>query len=209
MTYSLSHLLLDRSSRLFQMIQYGELTLFPAKHYITAEEKRMQSITHIRIDLEERLEELRKENKIVEAHRLEKKTNYDLEMIETIGYCEGIENYSRYFDGRGEGEAPYSLIDYFSYVTGGDKGDFLVIVDESHITIPQIRGMYHGDRSRKQNLIDYGFRLPSALDNRPLKFDEFERLTNKVVYTSATPGIYEKERSLIEAHKNKTDSTHY
>src|SRR5581483_2813971 len=135
-------------------------------------------------DLDNRLKDLRQQNKLLEAQRLEQRTFYDLEMIKEFGYCNGIENYSRYFDGRQPGEPPYSLIEYF-----GD--DFLVIIDESHITLPQIRGMYNGDRARKETLIDFGFRLPSALDNRPLKFDEFQRKVKQAIYVSATPDEYE------------------
>jgi excinuclease ABC subunit B len=159
-------------------------TIYPAKHYITPEQRVIPGIAQIEKDLDTRLKELRKQNKLVEAQRLEQKTHYDLEMIKEFGYCNGIENYSRYFDGRKPGEAPYSLLNYF-------PKDYLVIVDESHITLPQVRGMYNGDRSRKETLIDFGFRLPSALDNRPLKFDEFQRRVNQVLYTSATPDEYE------------------
>lgn len=191
----------DELSRLFDLIQYGELVLFPAKHYVTAEERRAESIKVIRTDLAGRLEELRSEGKIVEAHRLEQKTNYDLELIETIGYCKGIENYSRYFDGRKPGGAPYSLLDYFSYATQENGGKYLVIIDESHITIPQIQGMHLGDKARKENLIEYGFRLPSAFDNRPLRFDEFLDRTPQIIHTSATPNSWEVEQSLKSAKK--------
>ena len=160
------------------------ITLYPAKHYITPEQRIVPALKQIEIDLRERLAELRKSGKIVEAQRLEQRTRYDLEMIQEFGYCNGIENYSRYFDGRQPGDAPYSLMEYF-------PKDFLLIIDESHITIPQIRGMYNGDRARKETLIDFGFRLPSALDNRPLKFDEFQRKINQVTYVSATPDEYE------------------
>ncbi len=160
------------------------LTLYPAKHYITPEQTLMPALKQIEHDLEIRLKELRKQNKLLEAQRLEQRTNYDLEMIREFGYCNGIENYSRYFDGRQPGDPPYTLMEYF-------PKDFLLILDESHVTLPQIRGMYNGDRSRKENLIDFGFRLPSALDNRPLKFDEFQRKINQVIYVSATPDEYE------------------
>ncbi len=160
------------------------ITLYPAKHYITPEQRLMPAMKQIEKDLGIRLEELRKQNKLVEAQRLEQRTQYDLEMIREFGYCNGIENYSRYFDGRKPGEPPYSLMEYF-------PKDFLLILDESHVTLPQIRGMYNGDRSRKETLIDFGFRLPSALDNRPLKFDEFQRKINQVIYVSATPDEYE------------------
>ncbi len=160
------------------------LTLYPAKHYITPEQRIKPAIAQIEEDLALRLKELESENKLLEAQRLEQRTNYDLEMIKEFGYCNGIENYSRYFDGREPGEAPYSLLEFF-------PKDYLLIVDESHITMPQIRGMYNGDRARKETLVDFGFRLPSALDNRPLQFEEFLRRINQVVYVSATPDEYE------------------
>ncbi len=158
--------------------------IFPAKHYIAPEERRKKALEEIKHDLEIRLEELRKEGKQIEAYRLEQRTNYDLEMLREIGYCKGIENYSRYFDGRKPGEPPYSLMDFF-------PKDFLTVIDESHITVPQIGGMFNGDKSRKETLIDYGFRLPSALDNRPLRFEEFLRKASQTLYTSATPGDWE------------------
>jgi len=160
------------------------LTLYPAKHYVTPEQRLKPAIAQIERDLEIRLSELRLQNKLLEAQRIEQRTHYDLEMIKEFGYCNGIENYSRYFDGRQPGEPPYSLLEYF-------PKDYLLIVDESHITLPQIRGMYNGDRSRKETLVDFGFRLPSALDNRPLKFEEFQRRVNQAVYVSATPDEYE------------------
>lgn len=160
------------------------ITLYPAKHYITPEQRLMPGIAQIERDLEIRLKELKAQNKLIEAQRLEQRTNYDIEMIREFGYCNGIENYSRYFEGRAPGEPPYSLMEYF-------PKDYLVIIDESHITVPQIRGMYNGDRARKETLVDFGFRLPSALDNRPLKFDEFQRRINQTIYVSATPDEYE------------------
>lgn len=160
------------------------ITLYPAKHYITPEARLMPGIAQIEKDLEIRLKELKSQNKLIEAQRLEQRTNYDIEMIREFGYCNGIENYSRYFEGREPGTPPYSLMEYFAK-------DFLVIIDESHITIPQIRGMYNGDQARKTNLVDFGFRLPSALDNRPLKFEEFLRRINQTIYVSATPDEYE------------------
>ncbi|KKQ80438.1 MAG: UvrABC system protein B, partial [Candidatus Daviesbacteria bacterium GW2011_GWA1_38_7] len=160
------------------------ITIYPAKHYITPEQRIKPAITQIEEDLSKRLKELKLKGKLLEAQRLEQRTYYDLEMIKEYGYCNGIENYSRYFDGRVPGAAPYTLLDYFS-------NDFLIIIDESHITLPQIRGMYNGDRARKETLIEYGFRLPSALDNRPLKFDEFQRRVNQAIYVSATPDEYE------------------
>ena len=148
--------------------------------------KRDRAIETIKIELDERLKELRGQEKLLEAQRLEQRTNYDLEMLQEMGFCSGIENYSRHLSGREPGSRPYTLIDYF-------PKDFLLIIDESHVTIPQIRVMYNGDRSRKQTLVDYGFRLPSALDNRPLRFNEFESMVNQAIYVSATPGPYEKE----------------
>ena len=162
----------------------GPVSIFPAKHYITAEEKRGDALIQIRADLEKRIKALEKAGKNLEAYRIKQRTNYDLEMMQEIGYCKGIENYSRYFDGRNPGDPPYTLMDFF-------PKDFLFVIDESHITMPQARGMYLGDRSRKQSLIDYGFRLPSALDNRPLNFEEFTHKINQVIYASATPADWE------------------
>lgn len=167
------------------------ITLYPAKHYVTPEIRLLPGIKQIEIDLENRLKELKVQNRLVEAQRLEQRTNYDLEMIKAYGYCNGIENYSRYFDGREIGETPYSLLEYF-------PKDYLVIVDESHITLPQIRGMYNGDRARKETLVEFGFRLPSALDNRPLKFDEFQRRVHQAIYVSATPDEYELSLAGVE-----------
>jgi excinuclease ABC subunit B len=154
--------------------------IYPTSHFVTSRENLTRAIQSIREELRERLQELRLQNKLLEAQRLEQRTMYDLEMLETVGYCQGIENYSRHLTGRKPGEPPYTLLDYF-------PKDFLVFVDESHVTIPQLRGMYEGDRSRKQVLVDYGFRLPSALDNRPLRFEEFLERVNQVIYVSATP----------------------
>jgi len=165
-----------------------EVQIFPAKHFITPEEQREQALADIEAELEARLAELKAAEKLVEAQRLEQRTRYDIEMIREIGYCPGIENYSRHLQQRPPGSPPWTLLDYF-------PADYLFVVDESHMTIPQVRGMYHGDRSRKEVLVEYGFRLPSALDNRPLDFKEFEARVNQVVYTSATPGPYELERS--------------
>ncbi len=158
--------------------------LYPAKHYITPEQRLLPSLKQIEKDLESRVKSQESSGKLVEAQRIEQRTRYDLEMIQQFGYCNGIENYSRYFDGRNPGDPPYTLMEYF-------PKDFLLIIDESHITLPQIRGMYNGDRSRKETLIEFGFRLPSALDNRPLKYDEFQRKINQAVYVSATPDEYE------------------
>ena len=158
--------------------------LYPAKHYQASKDTFEEGRKQILADLDLRVKELKRQGKDLEAHRISQKTNYDMEIIQELGYCNGIENYSRYFDGRQPGQPPYSLLDYFA-------DDYLLMVDESHITLPQIRGMYNGDQARKQTLIDFGFRLPSALDNRPLKFDEFSRKINQAVYVSATPNEYE------------------
>lgn len=160
------------------------LSLFPASHFVTSDEKLKEAIKRIKSELKERLTELKNDNKLLAMERLEQRTNYDIEMLEETGFCHGIENYSRHMSLRGEGETPTTLIDFFGK-------DFLLVIDESHVTIPQVRGMYNGDRARKMNLVEYGFRLPSALDNRPLKFEEFEKKLNQVIYVSATPGEYE------------------
>ncbi|MBP5684111.1 MAG: excinuclease ABC subunit UvrB, partial [Bacilli bacterium] len=160
------------------------ITIFPASHFVTDKDKLNEAIRRIEEELKDRLAVLESENKLLEAQRLKERTNYDLEMLRETGFCNGVENYSRHLALRGEGETPTCLIDFF-------PDDFLLIIDESHVTIPQIGGMYNGDRARKQTLVDYGFRLPSALDNRPLKFDEFESKINQVIYVSATPGDYE------------------
>ncbi len=162
------------------------VSIFPASHFVTSEPKLLKAIDNIREELKERVEYFKKENKPLEAERIEQRTNYDLEMLAETGFCRGVENYSRHLAGKKEGEAPTCLIDFF-------PKDFLLVVDESHVTIPQVRGMYNGDRMRKQNLVDFGFRLPSALDNRPLKFNEFESKLNQVIYVSATPGDYEMD----------------
>src|SRR5699024_5659843 len=161
---------------------------FPASHFVTREEKLQKAIKNIEKELQERLKVLREENKLLEAQRIEQRTNYDIEMMNEMGFCSGIENYSRHLTLREEGATPYTLFDYF-------PDDFLVVVDESHATLPQVRGMYNGDQARKQVLVDHGFRLPSALDNRPLKFEELEQKTNQLIYVSATPGPYEREHS--------------
>ncbi|BGE83078.1 excinuclease ABC subunit UvrB [Staphylococcus petrasii] len=162
--------------------------IFPASHFVTREEKMKIAIERIEKELEERLKELRDENKLLEAQRLEQRTNYDLEMMREMGFCSGIENYSVHLTLRPPGSTPYTLLDYF-----GD--DWLVMIDESHVTLPQIRGMFNGDQARKKVLVDHGFRLPSAMDNRPLKFEEFEQKTKQLVYVSATPGPYENEHT--------------
>jgi len=171
-----------------------ETYIYPAKHFITNEDERNKAIKSIKLELEGRLKELEKDGKLLEAERLKRRTNYDLAMIKEIGYCNGIENYSRHLSGRKKGEAPATLLDYFPHNKDGSP-DFLTIIDESHVAVPQIRGMYAGDESRKKNLVEYGFRLPSALDNRPLRFPEFEERIGQVLYTSATPGEYELEKS--------------
>ena len=163
------------------------VSIFPASHFVTDEEKLKEAIKRIKEELEIRLVKLRSENKLLEAERLQQRTNYDIEMLTETGFCSGIENYSRHLALRGEGETPTTLIDFF-------PDDYLLVIDESHVTIPQIRGMHNGDRSRKEVLVEYGFRLPSALDNRPLKFEEFEQKINQVIYVSATPGDYELEK---------------
>jgi excinuclease ABC subunit B len=165
-----------------------KITVYPASHYVTPQEKLRIAIENIKLELEERLKELRRMGKFLEAQRLETRTNFDIEMLENTGYCHGIENYSRHLTGRKPGEPPPVLLDYF-------PKDYLLIIDESHMTIPQLQGMFRGDRSRKETLVEYGFRLPSALDNRPLKFEEFEDRINQVIYVSATPGRYEIEKS--------------
>ena len=162
--------------------------VFPASHYVTTKDKMERAIRSIQNELEQRLEELKGEDKLLEAQRLKQRTNYDLEMLQEVGFCQGIENYSRHISGRTPGSAPFTLMDFF-------PEDFLLVVDESHVTVPQVRGMYAGDRSRKKTLVDYGFRLPSAYDNRPLNFEEFESRINQVIFVSATPGPYEKEHS--------------
>ena len=170
------------------LAQRERVAIYPAKHFITEDEKLQAAIQDIRVELEERLSWLRSQDKLLEAQRLEQRTHYDLEMLREVGYCAGIENYSRHLDQRPAGSPPWTMIDYF-------PPDYLLIIDESHMTVPQIRGMYAGDLSRKQNLVDFGFRLPSALDNRPLNFNEFESRAGQVIYTTATPGPYELERA--------------
>jgi excinuclease ABC subunit B len=161
--------------------------VYPASHYVTSEEHMKQAVLGIRDELRDRLAVLRTERKLLEAQRLEQRTLYDLELLEEMGFCPGIENYSRHLTGRKPGEPPPTLLSYF-------PSDFLLLIDESHVTVPQIGGMYRGDRSRKETLVEYGFRLPSALDNRPLNFDEFEACLNQVIYVSATPAQYELQQ---------------
>lgn len=166
----------------------NRVTIYPATHYVTTTEIRDRAIKHIKEELKERIEFLRSQNKLIEAQRIEERTMFDLEMMIEMGYCHGVENYSRHLTGRAPGEPPPTLLDYF-------PKDYLVLIDESHITIPQLNGMYNGDRSRKETLVEYGFRLPSALDNRPLKFVEFDGRVKQAIYVSATPGHYELERA--------------
>jgi len=165
-----------------------KIGIYPAKHFVTTPDKIEQAIKSIKQELKEQLKELNKENKLLEAQRLESRTKYDLEMLQEIGYCHGIENYSRHISGREPGSRPWCLLDYF-------PDDYMVMIDESHVTLPQLRGMYNGDHARKETLVEHGFRLPSCLDNRPLKFDEFNKITPQLIFTSATPGEYEIRQS--------------
>ena len=164
------------------------LTIFPASHFVTSDEKLKEAVKRIKLELADRIKYFKDNNKLLAAERIEQRTNYDIEMLTETGFCRGIENYSRHMSLRGEGETTTTLIDFF-------PKDFLLVIDESHVTLPQVRGMYNGDRARKMNLVEYGFRLPSALDNRPLKFEEFEKKINQVIYVSATPGDYELEKT--------------
>ena len=166
----------------------NKIMLYPAKHFVASQDNLNTAIKTIKMELKPRLDELTKQHKLLEAQRLESRTNYDIEMLQELGHCPGIENYSRHLSLRKAGEKPYTLIDYF-------PKDFLMIIDESHVTVPQIRGMYNGDRARKETLVEYGFRLPSALDNRPLRFEEFEKIMNKTIFLSATPSPFELNRS--------------
>lgn len=170
------------------LAERDHVAIFPASHFVTREEKMKVAIENIEKELEERLKELNDNGKLLEAQRIEQRTRYDLEMMREMGFCSGIENYSRHLTLRPAGATPYTLLDYF-------PKDFLIVMDESHVSVPQVRAMYNGDQARKQVLVDHGFRLPSALDNRPLTFDEFEEKTNQVIYVSATPGPYELEQS--------------
>lgn len=170
------------------LTEMDQIAVYPGSHHVSSDERKKAAVQTIQKELQERLQEMSDNMKLMEAKRLEQRTYYDIEMIEEIGYCQGVENYSRHFTGRGPGEAPPTLLEYF-------PEDFITFIDESHVTIPQIGGMYRGDRSRKMTLVEHGFRLPSALDNRPLNFQEFEKLMNKVLYVSATPSVYEIEKS--------------
>jgi len=180
---------LDPISRIIRNNHYS-LFLFPAKHFITPEHERKRAINDIKTELKDRLTVLEKQGSVLEHERLKRRTTHDLALIREVGYCNGIENYSRHFDGRGEGDPPSTLLSYFPHLSDGSP-DFLTIIDESHVTVPQLSGMYAGDRSRKKTLVEHGFRLPSALDNRPLCFDEFKERVGQVLYTTATPGKYE------------------
>ncbi|MFT4532428.1 MAG: excinuclease ABC subunit B, partial [Candidatus Saccharimonadales bacterium] len=171
-----------------------KLTVFPSSHYVTPQDKVKQSIQKIEIELEQRVKQFKSDDKLIEAQRIAQRTRFDIEMLQETGFVKGIENYSRYLTDREEGEQPATLLDYY-------PDDFLLLVDESHMTMPQVRGMYNGDRARKEVLVEHGFRLPSALDNRPLKFTEFERHINQVVYVSATPADYELSRSPAPAQQ--------
>ncbi len=166
----------------------SHISIFPASHYVTSKEKLAKAVTSIQLELEQQVKKLKEEEKLLEAQRILQRTSYDIEMMQEMGFCSGIENYSSHLSGRGKGSTPHTLIDYF-------PKDMLIIVDESHVTIPQVRGMYEGDKSRKTTLVNFGFRLPSALDNRPLKFDEFENKINQMVFVSATPSVYEGQHS--------------
>ena len=170
------------------LAQRNHVAIFPASHYVTSRENLERAMEDIKVELAERLDFLNERGKLLEAQRLEQRTNYDLEMMNEMGYCSGIENYSRHLAGRKAGEPPFTLVNYF-------PKDFLLVIDESHVTLPQIRAMYAGDRSRKEMLVEHGFRLPSAFDNRPLTFDEFQEQVNQVVYVSATPAKYEMEQT--------------
>lgn len=173
---------------------YNHVVIMPASHYVTTNDKMKKAMADIEVEMEEQVKFFKDNDQLIEAQRIEQRTKYDLEMMQEIGFCQGIENYSRHISGREPGSAPYTLLDYF-------PDDFLMIIDESHVTIPQVRGMYNGDRARKESLVNYGFRLPSAFDNRPLKFNEFEEHLNQVIFTSATPGEYEKKHASVVAEQ--------
>lgn len=185
---------IDAISRAIMEDDVPVFFLFPAKHFVTPEDERKRAIDDIQLELKKQLQKFDREGKLLEAERLKRRTQYDLALIREVGYCNGIENYSRHFDGRAPGEAPYTLLSYFPHKADGTP-DFLTVIDESHVTIPQLGGMYAGDQSRKKTLVEHGFRLPSAVDNRPLMFDEFSERVGQCIYTSATPGKYEYEHS--------------
>ena len=170
------------TSKVFQELSH--VNIFPATHYVVGNEKLKESLQRIERDLHKRVAEFQARNKLIEAQRISERVRYDIEMMREVGYCSGIENYSRYFDGRTEGQPPYTLLDFF-------PDDYIMFIDESHMTIPQIRAMYNGDRARKDNLVEYGFRLPAAYDNRPLRFDEFDSKISQLICVSATPAPYE------------------
>ncbi len=179
----------------------AHISIYPATHFATSKGVIEEAISEINLELEERIRYFKENDKLLEAQRIKERVNYDIEMMREIGYCSGIENYSRILDGREKGSKPYTLFDYF-------PSDYLLFIDESHVTIPQVRAMYAGDRSRKESLVNYGFRLPCAYDNRPLKFEEFEEKINQVVFVSATPSDYEKRASRIYSKSNyKTNGT--
>ena len=173
----------------------SHVAIYPASHYIVPHERILKAVEELREECDQRVAYFRSEGKLIEAQRIAERTNYDMEMLLEVGFCSGIENYSRVLSGRAPGSTPYTLLDYF-------PKDFLLFIDESHVTLPQVRGMYGGDRSRKENLVQYGFRLPSALDNRPLNFGEFQNKLNQIIYVSATPGDYEKEHSSQVVEQN-------
>ena len=174
------------TGEVFEELQ--EVSIYPAKQYLTDNDRLKEAIGAIERELEERLAMFKETGKFLEAQRLEQRTRYDLEMLKEVGYCSGVENYSRHLDGRAPGTHPWTMIDFL-------PSDYLLVIDESHMTVPQVRGMYNGDRARKETLVEFGFRLPSAMDNRPLKFDEFEEVMGNTIYTSATPGPYELEKA--------------
>jgi excinuclease ABC subunit B len=186
---------IDALTRVIREPDVADVFIFPAKHYVTPESERERAVEDIKAELAERLQYFERRGMVLEHERLKRRTNYDLAMIREVGYCNGIENYSRHFDGRAEGEPPFTLLDYYPHL-GDGSADFLTVIDESHVTVPQIAGMFGGDRSRKETLVEHGFRLPSAKDNRPLTFEEFEARVGQVIYTSATPATYEREHSI-------------
>ena len=172
----------------------NHIAIFPASHYVVPKERMEKAIKNIEIELEEQVKYFKEEGKLLEAQRIAERTNFDIEMMRETGFCSGIENYSRHLAGLPAGATPHTLMDYF-------PDDFIIMIDESHKTVPQIGGMYHGDQSRKRTLVEYGFRLPSALDNRPLSFEEFENKIDQVMFVSATPGKYEEEHELLRAEQ--------
>jgi excinuclease ABC subunit B len=190
----ISHLIITDPISMKIIKEVDNYFVFPAKHFISDEDTRNRAIKTIEEELKERVKELEKDGKILEVERIKRRTKYDIAMIREVGFCQGIENYSRHLSGKSPGVAPDTLLEYFPHNKNGDP-EFLTIIDESHVTLPQLHGMYAGDQSRKQTLVEYGFRLPSAKDNRPLKYEEFEERVNEVIYVSATPSKYERENS--------------